>query len=100
MTSLDDVPVEIRDEITAAGLDLDHVWKKLAEALTEDLPEDPHEDPTSSSTVPPDARGEAVFAAREAGVVAGLGIAAITFFMVGADATVTDRVPDGTRVEK
>lgn len=39
-----------------------------------------------------------MFAAREPGVVAGLGVAALTFFMLGADATVTDRVPDGTRV--
>jgi nicotinate-nucleotide pyrophosphorylase (carboxylating) len=100
MTSLDDVPVELRDELTAAGLDLDHVWDTIARALTEDLPEEPREDPTSSSTVPLDARGEAVFAAREAGVVAGLGVAAVAFFMLGADATVTDRLPDGTRVEK
>ena len=100
MTSLDDVPAELRDELTAAGLDLDHVWDTIARALTEDLPAEPREDPTSSSTVPLDARGEAVFAAREAGVVAGLGVAAVTFFMLGADATVTDRLPDGTRVEK
>ena len=33
-------------------------------------------------------------------MVAGLGVAAVTFFMLGADATVTDRVPDGTRVAK
>ena len=58
------------------------------------------DDPTSSSTVSAEARGEAVFAAREPGVVAGLGVAALTFFMLGADATVTDRVPDGTRVAK
>ena len=44
--------------------------------------------------------GEAVFAAREAGVVAGLGVAAVTFFMLGADARITDRVPDGTRVAR
>ena len=98
MTSLDDVPAALREEIAAAGLDLDQLWTKIAEALAEDLPGDPHVDPTSSSTVPLDARGEAVFAAREDGVVAGLGIAAVTFFMLGADATVTDRVPDGTRV--
>ncbi|SEC29356.1 nicotinate-nucleotide pyrophosphorylase [carboxylating] [Nocardioides exalbidus] len=100
MTSLDDVPQELRDELETAGLDLDQVWAKLAEAFEEDLPESPHVDPTSESTIPADARGEAVFGAREDGVVSGLGIAAITFFMVGADATVTDRVPDGTRVAK
>ena len=100
MTRLSDVPADLRDELTAAGLDLDHVWKKLGEALTEDVPDQRADDPTSSTTVAPDARGEAVFAAREDGVVAGLGVAAVTFFMLGADATVTDRVPDGTRVAK
>ncbi len=100
MTSPADVPADLRDEITAAGLDLDHVWDTIARALAEDLPAEPHEDPTSSSTVPLDARGEAVFAAREDGVVAGLGVAAVTFFMLGADATISDRVADGTRVAK
>ena len=100
MTSLSDVPVELRDELTAAGLDLDHVWDTIRRAVQEDLPDPRTDDPTSSSTISPVARGEAVFAAREPGVVAGLGIAAVTFFMMGADATVTDRLPDGSRVEK
>jgi nicotinate-nucleotide pyrophosphorylase (carboxylating) len=69
-------------------------------ALEEDLPQEPRVDPTSESTIPADARSEAVFAAREPGVVAGLGVGAVAFFMVGADATVTDRVGDGTSVEK
>jgi nicotinate-nucleotide pyrophosphorylase (carboxylating) len=100
MTSVDDVPVELRGELTAAGLDLDQVWKKIAEALTEDVPDQRADDPTSFSTVPPGARSEAVFAARGPGVVAGLGVAAVTFYMLGADATIADRVPDGTRVAK
>ena len=100
MTSLDDVPVGLRDELAAAGLDLDHVWATLARALEEDLPDGTGIDPTSSSTISADARGEAVLAAREPGVVAGLGLAAVTFFMLGADAAVTDRLPDGTRVER
>ncbi len=100
MTRLEDVPIELRDELTAAGLDLDHVWDTIRRAVAEDLPDHRADDPTSSSTVPPDARGEAVFGARESGVVAGLGVAAVTFFMLGADASVTDRVPDGTPVEK
>lgn len=100
MTRLDDVPQDLRDELVAAGLDLDHLWEKLAEALREDLPDPDLGDPTSASTIPADARGEAVFATRQDGVVAGLGIAAVTFTMLGADATVTDRVPDGTRVAR
>ena len=99
MTSPDDVPADLRDELTAAGLDLDHVWDVIRRALHEDLPDRSMDDPTSTSTISPDARGEAVIAAREGGVVAGLGVAAVTFFMVGADAVVTERVPDGTRVE-
>lgn len=98
MTRLSDVPQDLRDELTAAGLDVDALWAKLAEAIGEDLPDLDLDDPTSSSTIAADARGEAVFAAREPGVVAGLGAAAVTFFMLGADATITDRVPDGTRV--
>jgi nicotinate-nucleotide pyrophosphorylase (carboxylating) len=100
MTSIDDVPADLLDELTAAGLDPEHVWEVVRRALEEDLPGRPRVDPTSESTIPPDARGEAVFAAREPGVVAGLGVGAVAFFMVGADATVTDRLPDGTRVEK
>jgi nicotinate-nucleotide pyrophosphorylase (carboxylating) len=100
MTSLRDVPDEVIDDLTAAGLDADHVWDVVSRALMEDLPERPHDDPTSESTIPAGARAEAVFGAREPGVVAGLGVAAVAFFMVGADATLTDRLPDGTRVGK
>ncbi|MBD3945501.1 carboxylating nicotinate-nucleotide diphosphorylase [Nocardioides ganghwensis] len=100
MTRLDDVPVDLRDELTAAGLDPAHVWEVVGRALEEDLPDHRMDDPTSSSTIAHDARGEAVFAAREPGVVAGLGVGAVAFFAVGADATITDRLPDGTRVEK
>jgi nicotinate-nucleotide pyrophosphorylase (carboxylating) len=100
MTSLRDVPDEVIDDLTAAGLDPDHVWDVVSRALMEDLPERPHEDPTSESTIPAGARAEAVLGAREPGVVAGLGVAAVAFFMVGADAILTDRLPDGTRVEQ
>ena len=98
MTSIDDVPADVRADLAAAGLDEDHVWDTVRRAHAEDLPEAPHEDPTSSSTIPSDSRGEAVFAAREPGVVAGLAIAAVVFSAVGADATVTGRLPDGSRV--
>ncbi len=100
MTSIEDLPLALRDELVASGLDLDHVWDTIRRAVDEDLPDRRHDDPTSSSTIAAGARGEAVFAAREPGVVAGLGVAAVAFFMVGADATVSDRLPDGTRVEK
>ena len=100
MTSLRDVPAEVLDDLTAAGLDPDHVWDVVTRALSEDLPDVRTDDPTSSSTIPRDARAEAVFGAREDGVVAGLAVAAVAFHAVGADATITDRLPDGTGVTK
>ncbi|WP_210649947.1 carboxylating nicotinate-nucleotide diphosphorylase [Nocardioides sp. SYSU D00065] len=100
MTSLRDVPPDVLDDLTAAGLDPEHVWDVVSRALSEDLTPAWADDPTSSATIPVDARGEAVVAAREPGVVAGLAVAAVAFSMVGADATITDRVPDGTRVEQ
>ncbi|GAA1940978.1 carboxylating nicotinate-nucleotide diphosphorylase [Nocardioides hwasunensis] len=98
MSTLDDVPTELLDELTAAGLDPDHVWEIVRRAVAEDLPDPSMDDPTSSSTIDLTARGEAVLAAREPGVVAGLGVGALAFFMLGADATITDRVAEGTRV--
>ncbi|MGZ6748842.1 MAG: carboxylating nicotinate-nucleotide diphosphorylase, partial [Nocardioides sp.] len=57
------------------------------------------EDVTSVATIPAEARGVADFAAREPGVVAGLTVAALVFHHVmGDEVTITDRLPDGTRV--
>ncbi|WP_210503507.1 carboxylating nicotinate-nucleotide diphosphorylase [Nocardioides xinjiangensis] len=100
MTRIEDVPADVRADLAAAGLDEDHVWDVVGRALMEDLPQRPHHDPTSESTIPADARAEAVVAAREPGVVAGLAVAAVAFAMVGADATISSRAPDGTRVEE
>ncbi|WP_299929395.1 carboxylating nicotinate-nucleotide diphosphorylase [uncultured Nocardioides sp.] len=100
MTSLRDVPAEVLADLTAAGLDPVHVWDVVGRALSEDLPAEPRVDPTSESTIPAGARAEAVFGAREDGVVAGLAVAAVVFHAVGADATITDRVADGTRVAR
>lgn len=88
------------EELRAAGLDPEAVLAQVRAALAEDLPAGPGQgDVTSVATISPDARGEGVFAAREAGVVAGLGVAALVFHEVMGDTVaVTDRVPDGTRV--
>ena len=87
----------LHDELTRAGLDPAQVQAHIDRALAEDVPT---EDVTSVATIPAAARGEGVFAAREAGTVAGLGIAALVFETVLGDAvTISDRVPDGTRVE-
>jgi nicotinate-nucleotide pyrophosphorylase (carboxylating) len=86
----------LHDELARAGLDPAEVQGHIDRALAEDVPT---EDVTSVATIAADARGEGVFASREAGTVAGLGIAALVFETVMGDAvTVTDRVADGTRV--
>jgi nicotinate-nucleotide pyrophosphorylase (carboxylating) len=84
------------EELRAAGLDPEAIRAQIAEALAEDLPGG---DVTSIATISADAQGVGVFAAREAGVVAGLGVAALVFHEVMGDTvTVSDRVPDGSRV--
>jgi nicotinate-nucleotide pyrophosphorylase (carboxylating) len=88
--------VTLQDELAAAGLDPAEVQAAIDRALAEDIPT---EDVTSVATIAADARGEGVFAAREDGTIAGLGIAALVFETVMGDTvSVTDRVPDGTRV--
>ena len=84
-------------ELAAAGLDPDSVLATIDAALEEDLP-DGSVDVTSVATIPADATGSGVFAAREAGVVAGLGVAALVFLRVDPRVDVHDRVADGTRV--
>jgi nicotinate-nucleotide pyrophosphorylase (carboxylating) len=85
------------DELRAAGLDPEAIRAQVVAALAEDLPDG---DVTSLATISADAQGSGVLGAREAGVVAGLGVAALVFHEVlGDTVTVTDRVPDGTRVE-
>ena len=98
MSGLHPVPDALRAELAAAGLPVDEVVDHLLRALAEDLPGG-SVDVTSESTIPADQQGSAEMAAREEGVVAGLGVAAAVFHVVlGDDVTVTDRVADGTRV--
>jgi len=98
-TPFEQLPTGLVQEIEAAGLDARAVYAQIVSAVAEDLPGG-SDDVTSSATIPQDARGVADFGAREAGVVAGLGVAALVFVHVlGEEAEVTDRVPDGTRVE-
>jgi nicotinate-nucleotide pyrophosphorylase (carboxylating) len=98
MTSLLDVPDDLVAELTDAGLDVERLWQQVADAIAEDVPAG---DVTSTATISETARGLGDFAAREPGVVAGLGLAALVFHAVMADTIeVTDRLPDGTRVER
>lgn len=98
MTAYDDLSTTLLDEIAAAGLEPRDVDALIRRALEEDLP-DGGVDTTSVATIPEDARAEGDFGAREQGVVAGLAIAEMVFRIVCDDVTVTDRLPDGTRVE-
>jgi nicotinate-nucleotide pyrophosphorylase (carboxylating) len=100
VTSYDLLPDELLTELATAGLDPRAVHDAIIAALAEDLPADgPGVDVTSEATIPAELRGDADFAAREDGVVAGLGIAELVFVHVlGGDVEITDRVPDGTRV--
>ena len=99
LTAYDDLPRVLIDELSDAGLDPRAVYDDIVGALEEDLPGD-SEDVTSVATIPVDAIGTADFAAREPGVVAGLGIAALAFAVVlGDEVSLTDRLPDGSRVE-
>jgi nicotinate-nucleotide pyrophosphorylase (carboxylating) len=91
-------PAELAQELVAADLGYETLVDHVLRGLQEDLP-DESVDVTSQSTIGPDARAEAVFAAREGGVVAGLGVAALVFHLVmGDDVEITDRLPDGTVV--
>lgn len=98
MTPLAALPAALVAEVTDAGLDPGAVHAAIVAALAEDLPGG-SVDVTSAATIPADARGRADLGARGAGVVAGLGVAAMVFHTVmGVDVEITDRVPDGTRV--
>jgi nicotinate-nucleotide pyrophosphorylase (carboxylating) len=91
-----DAPPALLAELTDAGLDPDEIHRQVTEALLEDAPAG---DVTSDATIPADARGTALLATREDGVVAGLGIAALVFHHVlGAAVEIADRLPDGSRV--
>ncbi len=99
-TPFEALPIALVAELADAGLDPRRIYAAVVDALAEDLPADgPGVDVTSESTLVGDARATADFGARDAGVVAGLGIAALTFaYVLGDDVTITDRVADGTRV--
>ncbi|MFZ2015947.1 MAG: carboxylating nicotinate-nucleotide diphosphorylase [Nocardioides sp.] len=86
-------------ELVESGLDPDSVLATIDAALEEDLP-DGSVDVTSVATVPAQATGTGVFAAREEGVVAGLGVAALVFLRVDPRVEIHDRVPDGDRVRE
>jgi nicotinate-nucleotide pyrophosphorylase (carboxylating) len=98
-TAYDDLPAALVAELDGAGLDSVAVHAAVLRALEEDLPGGAV-DVTSVATIPADARAAATFGARDTGVVAGLGVAALVFHTVlGDDVTISDRLPDGTAVD-
>jgi nicotinate-nucleotide pyrophosphorylase (carboxylating) len=98
VTPYDALPGALLDELASAGLDPRRVHAAIVDALAEDLPGD-RGDVTSLATIGPSVPGSAVMAAREPGVVAGLGVAALVFaHVLGDDVEVTGRVADGTAV--
>ena len=89
---------ELREELATAGIDVDALQDQILLAIQEDLP-DGAVDVTSDATIPVDQQGVADFAAREEGVVAGLGVAVAVFHvLMGSDVSVAGRVADGTHV--
>ncbi len=72
------------------------VEKAVTAALEEDL--GLAGDLTSQATLAPEMRARASLSTREAGVIAGLDLAAAAFRLVGDDVTFTPKVADSTRV--
>ena len=99
-TPYDALPPSVLDELEAAGVPARPVYDAIVLALEEDLPGGTT-DVTSDATIPADALGVADFAAREPGIVAGLGVAELVFhYVIGRDVEVSGRVPDGTPVTR
>ncbi|MFL6157636.1 MAG: carboxylating nicotinate-nucleotide diphosphorylase [Marmoricola sp.] len=98
-TPYDAMPADVLAELTAAGLDPRPVYDAIVLALAEDLPPDGSGVDVTSEATLPDVVVTADFGAREDGVVAGLGIAALVFaYVLGDDVTITERLADGARV--
>jgi nicotinate-nucleotide pyrophosphorylase (carboxylating) len=99
MTPYAELPAGLLAELESAGLVPRAVYDTIAGALAEDLPPDgTGVDVTSEATLP-DVTVTGDFGAREDGVVAGLGVAALVFACVlGDSAVVSDRLADGSRV--
>lgn len=99
-TPLDQVPSPLLAELEESGLDPAALHAHVAAALEEDLPGGA-DDTTSAATIADAARGAGDFEVREPGTVAGLGVAALVFhYVMGDTVEITDRMPDGTRVDR
>jgi nicotinate-nucleotide pyrophosphorylase (carboxylating) len=80
---------------TQPPLDDEYLRRVVNDALAED---GAGEDITTDALVPPELRGSAVIVAKEAGVVAGLPVAAAVFHAADASLSFQPRVSEGARV--
>jgi nicotinate-nucleotide pyrophosphorylase (carboxylating) len=92
------IPVDVAGRLEAAGLPVAHVVGVVAAALAEDLAGGI--DVTTAATVPADEVGRADLVARSAGVVAGLPVAEVAFWLASRENRVErePRADDGDRV--
>ena len=81
------------DALAGAGLDPAYVLDLVERAVAEDL--DGGVDVTSVATVPPGLRGVAAFVPRQAGTLAGVGVAMAVLDVVVADVELQQRAQDG-----
>lgn len=96
-TSYADLPGRLVDELAVAGLGPEAVYSMVVRAFDEDLPDGGRD--VTSSAMPPMGVGTGDIGAREAGVVAGLGVAELVFvYALGSEVDVSGRLPDGSRV--
>lgn len=79
-----------------AGDLLEQIKPIIQRALDEDVGDG---DVTTLCTIPPEAMQDGKFIAKEAGVIAGLAVAALTFVLVDEQAQFRPKVADGDRVE-
>jgi nicotinate-nucleotide pyrophosphorylase (carboxylating) len=96
-TSYADIPGRLVEELAHAGIDPLDVYEMVVRAFEEDLPDGSRD--VTSSAMPPMGVGVGDVAARETGVVAGLGVAELVFaYALGSEVDVSARIPDGSRV--
>ena len=81
--------------LTRAGLDPAYVLDLVGRAVAEDL--DGGQDVTSVATVPAELRGVAAFVPRQAGTLAGIGVAMAVLDVVGPDLQLRPLATDGDR---
>jgi len=92
-----ELPRGLVDELARVDLDPEDVYAMVVRAFDEDLPDGGRD--VTSSAMPPMGVGIGDVRAREAGVVAGLGVAELVFrYAMGPEVAVSGRIADGARM--